>query len=271
MAATIPSCLQEMGWAPAPCRPRTRRQTLRREDSRQTNPIWPSRQAGRVARERKRAKRTQFGPGIQTPAGPNVRNEPNCSIADCGLRIGDTSAAERLPCRLVLSGCAARLCKTNPIWPGLGRARSPAGERCKTNPISPVGQGPRGQNVQNEPNFVHSGTCCPESIGGGRAGTPNLPRAELCETNPISPERPGMGAGGWGRDAPRTNYAKRTQFLNCGLRIEDGLPAGLPIMRNEPNLAAPRHDGATDCLFLSSRVASILGGHSEPKNRDGKG
>jgi len=29
----------------------------------------------------------------------------------------------------------SQLCKTNPIWPSLGRVRSPAGERCETNPI----------------------------------------------------------------------------------------------------------------------------------------
>jgi hypothetical protein len=47
-------------------------------------------------------------------------------------------------------------------------------------------------------------------VGRGLGG---VGRGELCETNPISPERPGMGAGGRGREAPPgTDYAKRTQF-----------------------------------------------------------
>jgi hypothetical protein len=121
------------------------------------NTICPNRQASRVAQERKRAKRTQFGPGIQTTAGPNVRNEPNSrrgcvgrGLGDEGqtcetnpisrLRIGDRSAAERLPCRLALSACAGRLCKTNPISPE--RPETGAG-----------GRGRRGRNVRNEPNF----------------------------------------------------------------------------------------------------------------------
>jgi len=146
MAATIPSCSQEMSWAPAPCRPRARGQTLRREDSYQTNPIGPNRQAGRVARERKRVKRTQF-PARLGGTGPrgrgaNVQNEPN--LGQPGWRPGaDYAKRSQFPAPAgAVRGrrrgrClrASQLCKTNPIWPGRGRARSPKDERCKTNPI----------------------------------------------------------------------------------------------------------------------------------------
>jgi hypothetical protein len=66
---------------------------------RQTNPIWPSRQAGGVAQERKRAKQSQLGPGVQVPARPNVQNEPNSRRDRVGRGLGDEG----------------QLCETNPI------------------------------------------------------------------------------------------------------------------------------------------------------------
>jgi len=52
-----------------------------------------------------------------------------------------------------------------------------------------------------------------------------------CKTNPISPERPGMGAGGRGRETP-TGEKMRNEpnfsIADCGFRIGDrGTVAGL--------------------------------------------
>ncbi len=83
-----------------------------------------------------RAKRTQFGPGIQAPAGPNVRNEPNSRRGGWDGASGtrdECAKRSQLPAPAgAVHGrrrgrCFQRsqLCKTNPIWPGRGRARSP--------------------------------------------------------------------------------------------------------------------------------------------------
>jgi hypothetical protein len=87
-----------------------------------------------------------------------------------------------------------KMCETNPIWPGLGGARAPAGERCETNPICRSRQ----------------------QAGVGR----------LCKTNPIP------GRAGWvGDRGTRANPAKRSQFgevrLGSGgliVRNEPNLP-----------------------------------------------
>ncbi len=56
------------------------------------------------------------------------------------------------------------------------------------------------------------------------------PPGRLCETNPIWPGRPGMGAGGRGREAlPGSDCAKQSQFLPwqqegqmlCGKGVQD--------------------------------------------------
>jgi hypothetical protein len=61
------------------------------------------------------------------------------------LRIGDGTAAGRLPCGLPPRTCAGRLCKTKPIRRAYYAKQSqfhrsagaPEGEMCETNPISP--------------------------------------------------------------------------------------------------------------------------------------
>ncbi len=69
-----------------------------------------------------------------------------------------------------------------------GQARRHAGF-CQTNPISTRQVGQPGPSAQNKASFVQPGTCGSQSIGGSRAGTPNLRRGRLCETKPIPAER----------------------------------------------------------------------------------
>jgi len=118
-------------------------------------------------------------------------------------------------------------CETNPIWPGPGGARTPAGERCETNPICRSRQ----------------------QAGVGR----------LCETNPICRRRAGktiVKAKGLGDATPQGgNCAKRTQFGGAVYRTEQIQFRGvcgrrnthhstmlsfhhsnpMPIVQNEPN------------------------------------
>jgi len=146
----------------------------------QFGPAW----AGPGPRRAKDAKRTQFpaGPGGTGPAGqgvtvprppsrgPIVQNEPNFSIADCGLgtdlRQDTCTAAYRL-------GPAPASCTNKPNW------------------LEPI--------VRNEPNLVGSNV---QNEANCRA-VGREPRRLLCKTKPICPGRPGMGTGGWGREGPR--------------------------------------------------------------------
>ena len=114
----------------------------------ETNPIRPTRQAGRVPGEGECAKRTQFGPGVPAPAGPNVRNEPNSRRRRVGRGVGDTG---REGCRAKQSqfgpqtrmdesqqgGRHSRLwdqsCQTNPIHRRRQEGQVPCGKRVMTN------------------------------------------------------------------------------------------------------------------------------------------
>jgi len=209
MAATIPGSAQEMGWTPAPCPPPTRGQTFRREDSCQTNPIRPNRQAGRVAREQKRAKRTQFpaGPGGTRPQGRRAKGK----------------CAKRTQFRGRGAWDAWQMCKTNPIWAerprmGAGGARRPgrAKDAKRTQfPARPEGRGTR----------------------ANRAKRTQFRRAD----------RPGPGAGGTDKaNLPPAGYPTIPLFhhssspipcLSCETNPIGGSPAGVqgPIVQNEPN------------------------------------
>ena len=91
--------------------------------------------AGRPARHptiqnrRRLYKQTQFpaGPGGTRPGrrGRTCKTKP---ISRTGMR-GPARGRGRCLRR-------SQSCKTNPIWPGPGRTRSPVCERCKTNPIA---------------------------------------------------------------------------------------------------------------------------------------
>jgi hypothetical protein len=115
------------------------------------------------------------------------------------------------------------LCKTNPIsrgdgWDGTSGTR---GERAKQTQFRPSAEAPGGQNAQNEPNF---GERTGRSRGAGCANKPNcrrcadreicVPGSQACQTKPIS----------------------QLRIADFGSRIGGILPAGRPIVQNEPNL-----------------------------------
>jgi hypothetical protein len=118
------------------------------------------------------------------------------------------------------------LCETKPI----GEVSSLTSERraCETNPISPVGQDCGERNAQNEPNSRRGRV-------GRRANVQN---------------KPNLGQPG---RRPGVNCAKRSQFLDCGLRIGNRPAAGrrscglLPSacggqnVQNEPNSRRTRY------------------------------
>ncbi len=104
-------------------------------------------------------------------------------------------------------------CKTNPSWPGLGRA--PMGKRCKTNPIWGGNAGASGTERAKRTQFP----------GWGWVGRYFRDERRLCETNPIS-ATPGGGRGlrGAGREAN---------------------------VRNEPNFEQPDRDRRPNCAKQS--------------------
>ncbi len=109
--------------------------------------------------DRRCAKRTQF-PAVLVGRRPqergtwaNAQNEPNSSISDCGLRIGDRSAAGRpcgLPPRPRQAGCINK-----PDWPepivrneaNFSGRPSSGDEMCETNPISSGARYPHHSNI----------------------------------------------------------------------------------------------------------------------------
>ncbi len=103
-------------------------------------------------------------------------------------------------------GCL--LCKTNPIWLGLGRAGYPTHERRETKPIR-----------------KKSGEDAQPSIRS-RAGST---KRRSYETKPICPARPGMGAGGRAEESEM----RKTNPIP-GDAGWDGAPEGKNA-QNEPN------------------------------------
>jgi hypothetical protein len=139
--------------------------------------------------------------GKASGRGPIVQNEPNLSIADCGLRIADRLAVGRLPCGLLPWTCAGQSCKTKPIWP----------ERPE---MGAHGRGRRGQNMQNEPNSLIADRRQPCG-GTGRARCASDPQGTTCtKRTQLDPASPGPR---WGKDT------KRTQFWGVGRWVESPL------------------------------------------------
>jgi hypothetical protein len=127
--------------------------------------------------------------------------------------------------RSVKFGVQSVKCKTYPIRPGLGTAKSRADKRGETNPISgePGGSGP--SIVQNEPNF-RRGRVGRGPRGGGRGAIvqnePNFRRGRV-----------GRGPRGGGRGAIVQNEPNfRRGRAGRGPR---GGGRGV-IVQNEPNL-----------------------------------
>jgi hypothetical protein len=117
------------------------------------------------SRRAKRAKRTQFGPGVQVPAGAIVQNEPNLGevpackakpVAAERTEMGAGPQGREIPggpnvqneancprtkgnmgARLGRAPSGGRLCKTNPIWPA---ASGPRRAKCAKRTQFPAGR-----------------------------------------------------------------------------------------------------------------------------------
>jgi hypothetical protein len=181
------------------------------------------------------------------------------------------------------------LCETKPIVqnepnfaraPGNGRRRSgqPRAKRAKRTQLDPASPGSGWGKDAKRTQFPAERGC----TGPQGRGT----RGQLCKMNPIPG---GWPAGGtpifhdsiippFQSDA---NCAKRTQFgpvweprpwKYAKKSGGDAQPTKRRMCKTNPICRLPsRCDGETDCPFPSPRSASILDGHRQPKNRDGKG
>jgi hypothetical protein len=164
--------------------------------------------------------------------GKNVRNKAKLgrigvsgkwTVMVCGATPPESGMCKTNPIPGQPGGWEHRIVQNKPNFPRgrVGRDLGDEGRTCKTNPISPVGRGPGGQNAQNEPNF---GERTGRSRGAGCANKPNcrrcadreicVPGSQACQTKPIS----------------------QLRIADFGSRIGGILPAGRPIVQNEPNL-----------------------------------
>ena len=74
-------------------------------------------------------------------------------------------------------GTWSKTCKTNPIWPGRGRARPPVGERCKTNQICRPPH--RGQEQVGRGRPTHEEPTCAERTQSGTSFKFEVSRVKL--------------------------------------------------------------------------------------------
>ncbi len=155
------------------------------------------------------------------------------------------------------------VCKTNPISARLGQGQVSSGRKMQNEPNSV------GSNAQNEANLGQpgwharanrakrtqfrragrDGACGAEGDCAKQTqfGATRLAFGErLCKTHLISPERPGMGAGGRGREAlPGPTAQNEPNFVElasgCNTHHSTVLsfhhPSPMPIVRNEANLS----------------------------------
>jgi hypothetical protein len=141
-------------------------------------------------------------------------------------------------------------CETNPIRPG--RDRVPTGERCETNPIpgdarwdGAAEAWDAGQMCETNPisGEVSSMKCQASSKS---CQTNPIWGRQMCKTKPIFAGRPGMDAGGRGREVPPgSDCAKRTQFPAPEMSRHSNVPlfqrtSSIPIVRNKAN--SPTYD-----------------------------
>ncbi len=153
--------------------------------------------------------------------------------------------------------------KRSQFGPARGKAGALAGEMCKTNPIGPGTSRPRAAKCSER---SQSGPC--RAVLSRRhemcETKPILRRGLLCETEPISRLRIADFRNGTGQLASAFGEV-------VGLRTEDRLPPGRPILRNEPNLAcrlgaAQNKMSKTNPISGGPRYPGIpLFHHSSPK------
>jgi hypothetical protein len=224
--------------------------------ARQTKPIC---QVGSGSHGRAR-------PGKEVPAGPILSNKPN--FHPMPIRRSAFPGTQRAKQSQFRGGTgrgeapgawdAGRLRKTNPIWPGLGKA--PMRERCETNPIPGYagwdGAWERwdyGKIVQNEPNLPAGPRDTPSPLDPPASA---LRRGGLCETKPI--------CLGWTRktiakakgldDATRHGgQARQTKPI----RPQTGM-AGGPVVQNKANFR--RRPVGGDRVVSPSTLAPVASG-----------
>jgi hypothetical protein len=206
---------------------------------------------GRLRRKVERAKRTQFpaGPSRARPRGqaPIVQNKPNSSVAGWGQTCAGTPAPA-LPSRTR----AGRLCKTNPIWKGVGRGRPTYQEPITQNKAKLGQDGTSGGRCPREGPIVRNKANSSISDCGLRIGTRAAAGRPIVQNEPNFAGRP---------DTPLFQYsiippfqsdadcAKRSQFPatpggtrpggwgTWGNRVKQSQFGG-PIVRNEANFPA---------------------------------
>jgi hypothetical protein len=170
---------------------------------------------------------------------------PRLRISDCGLPIGDHPAAGRLPSGLPPRTRAGPLCKTKPIWSGLGKVGAPTDERRETNPVCrrPRWLGP-GPFVQNEANF---------------AGRSAPRRAKCAKRTQFAAGRPDVS------EPIVQNEAKLGRDRVSGQRsiLYEGTFAGKWNAQNEPNFQPTGYP--TIPVFQRSNPMPIV--QNEPNSR----
>jgi hypothetical protein len=174
----------------------------------------------------KYAKQTQSGGARPGSQGAIAQNEPNLAGRP-GLQRPNCAKQSQTWAGWDIWGTThqgGQSCETKPIpggpgWDGAAGAWD-TGQMCKTNPIresGPVQAG--GRSCETKPIWPRLG----RTLTG-----------ERCETKPILPARPGMGAGGRGREEPRgpivrneakfeqdgTSEGRRVGEANCAKRSQ---------------------------------------------------
>ncbi len=193
------------------------------------------------------------------PAGRKVQNEPNSSIADCGLRIADwvQTCGGTPPVRPAASCLRRPTVQNEPNFAGRPGSRRARRTKRTQFPARPGGMGPpgRGTNARNEADS----RLRREGRGLGTKG-------ETCKTNPISRQgRVGQGLGDDGgggqlcKTKPkdgnrysvggsrlykqtqfaRVHRAKRTRFREVPGGTRPGRWLWRAIVQNKPNLPPP--------------------------------
>jgi hypothetical protein len=161
------------------------------ETSRWQRQFWPNRRAGRGA------------------GSENVQNEPNSSIADCGL--GTDLRRDACPATYRLRPARGDCAKRTQFRPNAREwaqtAGAAEGKTCKTNPISSSLTGTRRPK------------CAKRSqtwAGWDIRGTVH-PRGQSCKTNPI----PRLRIGDWGQTCCRTPALRPTASGLRGATVQN--------------------------------------------------
>jgi hypothetical protein len=121
----------------------------------------------------------------------------------------------------------------NSGWQVVPNEANLGSNRAKRTQFCPAGGDRQRRLCKTKPNLGRLGY-----VGQRRLSCGAWSGSETCETNPILAERPGMGAGSPGRDAPaESDCAKRTKFCPAGSRRRSKL------CKTKPNLGGMGYVG----------------------------